>query len=861
MALASPPDPRVTVNGKFFRLETQKFYLKGLTYGPFAPNALHETFASREQTARDFQQIGELGANLLRVYYVPPRWFLDLAAEKGLKLLIDIPWAKHLCFLDSEESQEAARDTVRQAVRACDKHPAVFAFSVANEIPAEIVRWSGVRAVEEFIDELVDEVKKIDPDCLCTFASFPPTEFLRPRNIDFICFNVYLHRRGAFESYLARLQMLAEGKPLVLGEFGMDSIREGEHAQGDALAWQVESAFRAGLAGTVIFSYTDDWFRGGQPIEDWAFGLTTRDRRSKESFGVVQKMYHAAPYFPLPRRPKVSVVVACYNGARTLGACLDSLSRLNYPNYEVILVDDGSTDNTFEIARLYPQVHTIRQLNHGLSVARDTGLAAATGEIVAFTDADCRPDEDWLYYLAADLGKSEFAGIGGPNLLPPDDSFVAAAVLVSPGGPAHVMLNDREDEHIPGCNMAFYKWVLEEIAGFDPVFRKAGDDVDVCWRLQERGYKIGFSPAGFVWHYRRSTIQAYLTQQTGYGEAEALLAYKHPEYFNWFGGGVWRGRIYTTSKFGVTLQRPIIYHGLFGSGFFQKLYTPEPAFMVMLCTSLEYHALVTLPLLVLSVSFPILLPVALASIFVSLGVCIMAAAQADLPKKKKRVWSRPLVAFLFFLQPIVRGWARYRWRLRARSRLDAARQRAALRTVLDAWESPEKIVFWAEGGVDRYAFLKQVQAKLDQEGWQYKPDSGWSHYDLEIFGNRWSRLCLTTVTEELEQGKRNFCCRLQATWSLPAKLLFWFILGVELVLIGLLAPVQPWLWMILLSLAVLNGLLEQEKLRLQQVIATLLGEVAAQLSMVKVKHNQNRDEPFHRMTPFHVFPQAKDLKN
>src|SRR5438094_1030691 len=152
MQPASSTTTRVKVDGKFFRLGEQKFYLKGLTYGPFAPNQETGTFASREQTARDFQLIRELGANLLRLYYVPPLWFMELASEHGLRLLIDIPWEKHRCFLEAAESQEKARETVRQAVRAGQGHPAVFAYSVANEIPAEIVRWSGVKRVENFID-------------------------------------------------------------------------------------------------------------------------------------------------------------------------------------------------------------------------------------------------------------------------------------------------------------------------------------------------------------------------------------------------------------------------------------------------------------------------------------------------------------------------------------------------------------------------------------------------------------------------------------------------------------------------------------------------------------------------------------
>src|SRR6266540_5509226 len=355
------------------------------------------------------------------------------------------------------------------------------------------------------------------------------------------------------------------------------------------------------------------------------------------------------------------------------------------------------------------------------------------------------------------------------------------------------MLNDCEAEHIPGCNMAFYKWALDEIAGFDPVFRKAGDDVDVCWRLQEHGYKIGFSPAGFVWHYRRSTIKAYLKQQAGYGEAEALLARKHPEYFNFVGGGIWRGRIYTASKFAVTLQAPVIYHGLFGSAFFQQLYTPQPASLLMLCTSLEYHVLAVLPLLVLSASFEMLLPVAFATLLLSLAVCVAAAVQADLPRNKRRLWSRPLVGLLFFLQPIVRGWARYKWRLTVQSQPPLFKRPVARRK---DWETLECISFWSDGAVDRYAFLQQVLAKLESEGWKQKTDSGWDQYDVEIFGSRWSRLRLTTVTEELAAGKKIVRCRLNATWSLPARIAFWSLAGAELLLIGWLAAACPWIWML-----------------------------------------------------------------
>ena len=511
----------------------------------------------------------------------------------------------------------------------------------------------------------------------------------------------------------------------------------------------------------MVFSYTDDWWRGGQQIEDWMMGLTTRDRQRKDSFRAVQKMFRLAPYFPLERHPRVSVVVASYNGERTLKACLDSLERLNYANYEVILVDDGSTDSTPRIAAAHPQARSFRhEKNLGLSVARNTGIAAATGEIVAFTDSDCRADEDWLYYLVGDLLDSGFAGIGGHNLLPADDSSVAAVVLVSPGGPAHVMLTDRQAEHIPGCNMAvLYKWALDDLGGFDPIFHRAGDDVDVCWRLQQRRCKIGFSPAGFVWHYRRSTIKAYLKQQKGYGESEALLVRKHPEYFNIFGGSMWHGRIYAASKYGIVVRAPIIYHGVFGSGWFQTLYTPQPVGLLSFFSSLEYHVLVTLPLLVLSSTFHLLFPLALASLALSLGVCFAAGVQAELPRNKLRWWSRPMVSLLYFLQPIVRGWARYQGQLSMQSTPAAAKESLESVALRGGNHSLDEVCYWGGQEVDRIGFVTSVLARLDQEGWPNKSDIGWSEYDLEVLGSRWTHLQLTTVSEDYPQARKMIHCR------------------------------------------------------------------------------------------------------
>ena len=118
------------------------------------------------------------------------------------------------------------------------------------------------------------------------------------------------------------------------------------------------------------------------------------------------------------------------------------------------------------------------------------------------------------------------------------------AIAHAPGGPVHVLLSDEIAEHIPGCNMAYRLDRLQAIGGFDVRFKVAGDDVDICWRLQERGWTLGFSPAAVVWHHRRRSIRAYWKQQKGYAQAEALLADKWPQQYNGAGHLIWNGRLY-----------------------------------------------------------------------------------------------------------------------------------------------------------------------------------------------------------------------------------------------------------------------------------------------------------------------------
>ena len=524
-----------------------------------------------------------------------------------------------------------------------------------------MVRWHGVRRIERFLAALRDEAKQADPDGLVTYASYPPTEYLDLSAFDFVTFNVYLHDREAFRRYLLRLQNLVGDRPLLLGELGMDTLRHGEEAQAGFLGGHLREARLMGLAGAFVFAWTDEWHTGGHPIRDWAFGVTHADRSPKASYHALREVFEASPAELLPEAPRVSVVVCTYNGGATLDQCLRSLLGLDYPDYEVIVVDDGSTDDTRAILERFPEVKAIHQPNRGLSVARNVGLRAATGEIVAYTDSDCFADPDWLTHLVHQLVRSGAAAVGGPNLTP-DDGWLTACVAASPGQPTHVLESDQVAEHIPGCNMAFRREVLEAINGFDPQYRKAGDDVDVCWRLQQAGYWITFTPAAFVWHHRRQGPRAYLRQQAGYGEAEALLQFKHPDKFNGRGDGKWRGVMYGASLQGLRLDDAIIYRGTFGTGLFQCIYQPGPANWAMLPVTLEWQlagGCSRWPRLFLPPAWA----AAGAMLALSLAVAALQAGQATLAPRHDGWASRLLIAWLCYAQPVVRSWRRYRTRL------------------------------------------------------------------------------------------------------------------------------------------------------------------------------------------------------
>ena len=757
---------RPVTRGKFLYVGDEKFWVKGVTYGTFRPDADGNEYGTLQRVESDFYLMVQNGINCIRTYTVPPIWLLDAAQKAGLRVMVGLPWEQHVTFLDDPKRAQLIENKIREYVRQCVSHPALFCYAVGNEIPASIVRWHGRNRIEKFLYRLYCAAKEEDPDGLVTYLNFTPTEYLHLPFLDLLSFNVYLESKETLQAYLSRLNNLSDSRPLLMGEIGLDSRRNGTWRQAAVLEWQVRSTFEAGCCGGFVFSWTDEWYRGGYEIDDWQFGLTNRNRIPKPALNTVNAAFRDTIASPGRDWPMISVVVCTYNGEATIRDTLEGLEALDYPYYEVIVVNDGSTDQTAKIASGF-EVKILTTENCGLSSARNTGFQAAAGSIIAYIDDDAFPDPDWLTFLAIAFLDHDYAGVGGPNLSPPEDGVISTCVANAPGGPNHVLLTDTVAEHIPGCNMAFRREVLESIGGFDPVFKIAGDDVDVCWRVQEMGGVIGFSHAAVVWHHRRGSLRAYWKQQHGYGRAEALLEAKWPDKYNSLGHVSWGGRIYgngSTLYLGAFKNR--IYHGVWGSAPFQRLYHYQAGGVWALPSMPEWNFLIA-TLAVLSLTGlawkPLLysIPLLLISIALPVSQAILNAIHARFPSKPSTKWESiklvGITAFLHLQQPVARLLGRLTYGLTPwRSRTNGK----------PFSKAPALVSMWREYWTEPNEILRQLHSFVRDSGAFVLSGSEFDPWDLEVSSGLLGKSRLRMAVEEHGAGKQMLRFRLRTRYTI-----------------------------------------------------------------------------------------------
>lgn len=234
--------------------------------------------------------------------------------------------------------------------------------------------------------------------------------------------------------------------------------------------------------------------------------------------------------------PTVSVVVPVYNGADTIAACLKSLLNQDYPAeaYEIIVVENGSTDATTQVVEKYP-VRLFHNDKRGPAPARNLGIAQSEAEIVAFTDADCVAEPQWLSKLMQPYTDPQVGCVGGAIRVstPGEGTFVERFLEDNP--PLANFISGQ-NQYLPNLytgNASYRRSLLNQLGGFNANM-VTGEDVDLSWRLQvETGAKLCYVPEAIVYHRYQSTADGLAREyrQWGYGEILLDTMYrKHPNY-------------------------------------------------------------------------------------------------------------------------------------------------------------------------------------------------------------------------------------------------------------------------------------------------------------------------------------------
>jgi hypothetical protein len=313
--------------------------------------------------------------------------------------------------------------------------------------------------------------------------------------------------------------------------------------------------------------------------------------------------------------------------------------------------------------------------------------------------------------------------------------------------------------------MAFRKTALEAIGGFDPQFRIAGDDVDVCWRLQQKGWTLGYSPGAMVWHHTRNSIRAYWKQQRNYGKAESFLEKKWPEKYNLAGHVTWVGRVYGNGHQYKAWSRGRIYHGVWGSAPFQSIYQLRAGTLESWLSMPEWYlAVVALaPISALGfLWFPLFyfLPFLGMALYAPIFQAVLSSARVSFPASRRSRFDclklRAVTALLHLVQPMARLTGRLRsgltlWRYKAPG---------------FAMPWPRQLAAWTEHWRDPNERLKCLEAELRKAGAYVRRGGDYDRWDLEIRAGVLGFARLLMAVEDHGAGNQFVRVRLWPRFSL-----------------------------------------------------------------------------------------------
>jgi len=229
--------------------------------------------------------------------------------------------------------------------------------------------------------------------------------------------------------------------------------------------------------------------------------------------------------------PTVSIVIPTFNRSTLLENCLKSVLNQDYSSYEIIVVDDGSTDGTSKMLDKYikpyaEKIILLKQDRKGPAEARNKGIDFAKGKIVLFIDDDVVATPNWISEIIGDFQDPKVGIVGGKTILKRIDTF-------------NVLYHEKQNQgesgnvplYVPTNNSGFLKEVIEKVNGFDVRFLYPGaEDVDICMRIQKMQYKLRINKKALVYHYESYTFKGWLKKKYEYGYGASTLLDLHPDY-------------------------------------------------------------------------------------------------------------------------------------------------------------------------------------------------------------------------------------------------------------------------------------------------------------------------------------------
>lgn len=228
-------------------------------------------------------------------------------------------------------------------------------------------------------------------------------------------------------------------------------------------------------------------------------------------------------------QPSVSIIIPTWNGAGRIERCLSALRNQDFGRpFEIVVVNDGSTDGTLDILARYKEVRLITQANAGPAAARNHGARAASGDIIVFTDDDCEPLANWLTEMVRPFADPEVVGAKGVYRTR-QSNIVARFVQIEYEDRYRLLARQPTIDFIDTYSAAFRRDRFLETSGYDSSFPVAcAEDAELSYRMSARGWRMVFVPAAAVYHRHPDSLVAYVRKKFKFAFWRVLAVKKNP---------------------------------------------------------------------------------------------------------------------------------------------------------------------------------------------------------------------------------------------------------------------------------------------------------------------------------------------